>query len=142
MTNSSRTQLTHFIFLVISGLAVFGSLYFSEILNLPPCSLCWYQRIFMFPIFLITFIQVLRGEFPDFIYQIIFSTLGLSVSIYHNLLYYNFIENIVPCSQGVSCTSKQIEWFGFVTIPLLSLSAFIILFALTTYGLYLKGRQK
>jgi disulfide bond formation protein DsbB len=52
---------------------------------------------------------------------------GLAVSIYHNLLYYHLIpESITPCAEGVSCTDRQIEWLGFVTIPLLALTAFVL----------------
>ena len=53
---------------------------------------------------------------------------GLALSVYHNLLYYGIIpESITPCQQGVSCTSRQIEWFGFITIPLMALGTFISL---------------
>ena len=51
---------------------------------------------------------------------------GLLVSTYHNLLYYGIIpESLTPCAQGISCTSRQIEWLGFITIPLLALVAFV-----------------
>ena len=52
---------------------------------------------------------------------------GLAVSIYHNLLYYGILpESITPCAEGVSCTSRQIEWLGFITIPLMALTAFVL----------------
>ncbi|MGE3492954.1 MAG: disulfide bond formation protein B, partial [Vicinamibacterales bacterium] len=55
---------------------------------------------------------------------------GLAVAVYHNLLYYHLIpESITPCTTGVSCTSRQIEWLGFITIPLLSLTAFTLIAA-------------
>ena len=51
---------------------------------------------------------------------------GLSISIYHNLLYYGVIpESIGPCMKGISCTTRQIEWLGFITIPLMALAAFL-----------------
>jgi disulfide bond formation protein DsbB len=66
--------------------------------------------------------------------------IGLAVSIYHNLLYYGIIpESIAPCTQGISCTSRQIEWLGFITIPLMALAAFIIL-ALCLF--FYKSEQK
>jgi disulfide bond formation protein DsbB len=66
---------------------------------------------------------------------------GLAVAVYHNLLYYHLIpESITPCSTGVSCTDVQIQWFGFVTIPLLSLTAFcIIVGCLVWFRARLKG---
>jgi disulfide bond formation protein DsbB len=58
---------------------------------------------------------------------------GLAVSVYHNLLYYGVIPaTLTPCSEGASCTEKQIEWFGFVTIPLMGLASF----AAVALGLY------
>lgn len=111
----------------ISSISVFGSLYFSEVMELPPCSLCWYQRIFMYPIALISFVDILHGRMFDLHNQFALAAVGWVIAAYHNLLYYNFIENIVPCSQGVSCTSRQIEWLGFITIPLLSLVAFSLI---------------
>jgi hypothetical protein len=56
------------------------------------------------------------------------SIIGLTVSIYHNLLYYGFIaESLAPCMLGVSCTARQIEWMGFITIPLMALTAFTVI---------------
>lgn len=57
---------------------------------------------------------------------------GLVISNYHVLLYYGFIaENIVPCAQGVSCTTKQIEYLGFITIPLMSWVSFLLVTVLS-----------
>ena len=56
------------------------------------------------------------------------ATVGLAISSYHVLLYYGWIEDsIIPCSTGVSCTTKQIELLGFLTIPLLSWMSFILI---------------
>ena len=110
---------------LVSLSAVMGSLYFSEILRLPPCVLCWYQRIFMYPlVFLIPTGLVLKDKNLAW-YVLPLSLLGLAVAIFHNLLYYGLIpEAVGPCTAGISCTVRQIEWFGFVSIPLLSLLAF------------------
>lgn len=61
---------------------------------------------------------------------------GWIIALYHNLLYYKILpESAAPCVKGVSCTTVFIKWFGFVTIPLLSLIAFtlILLFLFLTY---------
>jgi disulfide bond formation protein DsbB len=61
-------------------------------------------------------------------YALPLSVSGIVISVYHNLLYYKVIpDSIKPCTSGVSCTAKQIEWFGFITIPLLALTAFFII---------------
>ena len=103
-----------------------GSLFFSEIMNYPPCSLCWYQRICMFPLVLI----LLRGLFPLDLsvvrYSLPLSLSGTAIAVYHNLLYYKLIpESLAPCRQGVSCTTTYFEVLGFITIPFLALCSFV-----------------
>ncbi len=105
-----------------------GSLFFSEILKLPPCILCWYQRIVMYPLVIILTVGILRKDKGIYLYVLPFSILGLFIGFYHNLLYYHILpESISPCIKGISCTSRQIELFGFITIPLLSFLAFAII---------------
>ena len=113
---------------IIALLATVGSLFFSEVMGYPPCVLCWYQRIAMYPlVFVIAAGIVLRDGRVKF-YALPLALAGLVISVYHNLLYYGLIpDSITPCTQGVSCTDTQIEWFGFVTIPMMSLAAFVIM---------------
>jgi len=67
--------------------------------------------------------------------------IGWLISIFHNLLYYGIIPDaLAPCTTGVSCTTKFIEYFGFVTIPLLSFLAFTVIIKLMiAYHIYQKG---
>ena len=127
--------------LLIAFVATAGSLFFSEVMILPPCVLCWYQRILMYPLILIFSVGLFRSAKESFIYGLSLSITGLIIAIYHNLLYYHLIpESITPCTSGVSCTSRQIEWFGFVTIPLMSLIAFTVI---TVIGFkVLKSKEK
>lgn len=111
---------------IIALVATVGSLFFSEVMNLPPCVLCWYQRIAMYPLVLIIGIGIITRDSRMKSYALPLCLIGLAVSIYHNLLYYGIIpESITPCTQGISCTSRQIEWLGFITIPLMALAAFV-----------------
>lgn len=108
--------------------AMLSSLYFSNIANLPPCVLCWYQRICMYPLAAILAVGIWRKDTKVYLYVLPLSIVGFFISAYHNLLYYGFLpESITPCTQGVSCTLKLIEWFGFVTIPLLSFIGFAVI---------------
>lgn len=108
--------------------ATMGSLYFSEVMNLPPCVLCWYQRIAMYPLVAILAVGILRKDTAVAWYALPFSLAGLAIAVYHNLLYWNILpESIAPCTLGVSCTTKFFEWFGFITIPFLSLVGFGVL---------------
>ena len=112
---------------LISLVATLGSLFFSEVMRLPPCVLCWYQRIAMYPLAVLTTVALVRSDERVGAYAWPFVVAGLAVSTYHNLLYYHLIpDSITPCAQGVSCTERQIEWLGFITIPLLALMSFVL----------------
>lgn len=127
----------------IAWASMLGSLFFSEIWHLPPCILCWYQRILMYPLVVIIGVGILTKDIKKLPYYVLpFSIIGIFVAAYHNLLYYSIIpEAITPCQTGISCTSKFFEWFGFVTIPLLSLLSFVAISILMAY-LLLKNNLK
>lgn len=111
---------------LIALVASLGSLFFSEIMQLPPCVLCWYQRIAMYPLVFIIGTGILMRDRRVKFYALPICFIGLAIAVYHNLLYYKIIpDSIAPCTQGISCTTVQIEWLGFITIPFLSLTAFI-----------------
>jgi len=113
---------------VIALVATVGSLFFSEVMGLPPCVLCWYQRIAMYPLVVIIGSGVVMQDSRMKYYALPLCLSGLVISIYHNLLYYGIVsESIIPCTAGISCTSRQIEWLGFITIPLMALAAFVSL---------------
>jgi len=108
--------------------ATMGSLYFSEIMHLPPCVLCWYQRIALYPLVAILAVGILRKDKAVALYALPFALAGLSIAVYYNLLYWKILpESVAPCTLGISCTTKFFEWFGFITIPLMSLTAFSVL---------------
>ena len=110
---------------LIALAATVGSLYFSEVMRLAPCLLCWYQRIFMYPLTFIIPIGILRQDRGLALYVLPLSSIGVAIALYHNLLYYRFIpEQFAPCRVGVSCTERAGEWFGFASIPFLSFTAF------------------
>jgi disulfide bond formation protein DsbB len=124
-TRSDQSWAPLFVIWFVSLVATLGSLFFSEVMGLPPCVLCWYQRICMYPLVAISTVALLSRDTAVARYIWPLAAVGLSVGAYHNLLYYGITaEAITPCVQGVSCTSRQIEWLGFVTIPLMSLTAF------------------
>lgn len=109
-------------------LAALGSLYFQYVLHLPPCVLCWYQRIAMYPLVIILGAGILQRD-KGFVFSALpLSLIGLLIAVYHNLLYYRILpESAAPCTVGISCTTKQIEYLGFITIPFLSFLSFIII---------------
>ncbi|MCC7356735.1 MAG: disulfide bond formation protein B [Candidatus Doudnabacteria bacterium] len=115
----------------VAALAVIGSLYFSEFLDLPPCVLCWYQRAMMYPMAIILLIGMIRKDLKVWVYALPLSIIGLLVAIYHNLLYFKILpESAAPCVAGISCTTQFLQFFGFIDIPLMSLIAFVVITAL------------
>lgn len=116
-----------------SIIAMFGSLYFSEIRQYEPCTLCWYQRIIMYPFTVLLGIAVIRKEYFISTYAMILSLIGAAVSLYHYLLQHvPFLANSTPSCGRIPCSGKYINWFGFISIPFLALIAFSVIF-LSTY---------
>lgn len=112
----------------IALISTLASLYFSEILHFAPCTLCWYQRIAMYPLVIILAVGILRKDKNLSSYALPLSMFGLLVSIYQNLLYFRIIpEKLAPCTVGVSCLTKYTSFFGFIDIPLLSFFAFLLI---------------
>lgn len=110
----------------VAVMATFGSLYFQYVMDLPPCVLCWFQRIAMYPLVILIGLALKWKNEHLKAYLLPFTFIGGAIAFYHNLFYYKILpESIAPCQAGVSCTTKLIEWGGFITIPLLSLAGFI-----------------
>ncbi|MDF1576811.1 MAG: disulfide bond formation protein B [Desulfobulbales bacterium] len=108
-----------------------GSLFFSSVMGFAPCVLCWYQRIFLFPLVIVLALGLFPFDKNVVKYAMPLAIFGFLTAVYHNLLYTGIIpEKIQPCSQGVSCTEDYISLFGFLTIPMLSLLSFSTIIAL------------
>jgi len=134
--NMDQVWMLIFAAWLIALVATLGSLFFSEVMRYPPCVLCWYQRIAMYPLV----IQCLIALFPlsrDFFrFTFPLALVGWFIATYHNLLYYKILpQSAAPCAQGVSCTSVHIQWLGFITIPLLSWTAFSLILMLQIFAL-------
>jgi disulfide bond formation protein DsbB len=111
-------------------LSAAGSLFFSEVMQLPPCSLCWFQRVAMYPLVIIVGTAIVARDSNFKIYSLPLALIGLGIAVYHNLLYYGVIpETVAPCEEGVPCNAVQLELLGFITIPLMGLAAFAVISA-------------
>jgi disulfide bond formation protein DsbB len=129
MTRIDKTNNTDWSILFISWLiattSTLGSLFFSVIMEFPPCVLCWYQRICLFPLVIILSIGLFPFDRSVLKFALPLTVAGWFIALYHNLLYSGIIpENIQPCSQGVSCTEDYIKLFNIFSIPMLSLISF------------------
>lgn len=120
----------------IALLSMIVSLIFSDFLKLPPCPLCWYQRVFMYPLVFIIPTGILIRDSKLSYYTTVLSLVGGLIALYHNLIYYDIIsEGFKVCNAALSCKSRQLEVFGFLSIPMMSLIAFAIIFILSLRGL-------
>jgi disulfide bond formation protein DsbB len=123
---------------VVATAASLGSLFFSEIMELPPCSLCWYQRVFMFPLAVVLLVGVLTDDPRCTRYALPLAAAGWLVAAYHVLLQAGVIpEGAAPCQRGVSCAEVDFALFGVLSIPVLALVAFTALVA----GLWMVRRS-
>ena len=105
--------------------ATLGSLFFSEVMELPPCSLCWAQRIFMFPLAIILLVGLLPFDPGVVRYALPLAVIGGLIALYHLLLQVGVIpESAAPCREGISCSEAQLQVLGFLSIPMLSLLVF------------------
>jgi disulfide bond formation protein DsbB len=108
----------------VALLATAGSLYFSEFANYTPCTLCWYQRIAMYPLVLILGIAIVRRDTAVRIYALPIALVGAAIASYHYLLEWFPQIDTGACSAVIPCTQVWFREFGFVSMPLLALVAF------------------
>jgi len=113
---------------IASIIAMCGSLFFSEKMGFIPCTLCWYQRILMYPLVALLGIAFYRNDKKIYIYVLPLSILGMLLAGYHYILQkFPNVSEFNMCSNGVPCSGSYINWFGFITIPFLALVAFTII---------------
>lgn len=111
--------------------AVGGSLFYSEVVGFEPCTLCWWQRVFIFPLAIIFLAALLKKLNNVFIYAVPLALLALAVSGYHTYFELGGAPLLSCTAEGGGCDRVYIREFGYITIPTMSLtiSLFILLFA-------------
>jgi disulfide bond formation protein DsbB len=114
---------------VVAAIATGGSLFFSQIANFPPCELCWFQRICMYPLSILTLLMAWHGDNRAARYLLPLPVVGAGVSIYHLLIENQVIKEPQAClaSAPGGCAVKWINEFGYITIPTLALTGFLLL---------------
>jgi disulfide bond formation protein DsbB len=124
-TTSQQGWIFIFACWLIAMTALFGSLFFSEVMGLKPCVLCWYQRIFIYPLAVLFLIGMFPLDRSVVRYTLPLAVIGLGFAIYHYLLYSGYIpESLQPCSEDLSCAEINLELMGFITIPMLSILSY------------------
>jgi disulfide bond formation protein DsbB len=129
-------------FLVSLGAMAFSLLY-SEVINFLPCHLCWLQRIFLFPLVFIFGAALSGKDRGAWKYAFPILSVGLLISIYHNLMYYFAETSNLPCdASGVSCYQHLVSVFGgYISIPMLSLTTFFAVFVILMVAKFYKKEE-
>jgi len=113
---------------MIASASTLGALFLSQVMGIAPCVLCWYQRIFMFPLVLVLPAGLFPFDARLVRYVLPLALGGWVIAMFHVLVVAGIVpEKIRPCAQGIPCKDQVIEWFGFLTIPMLSLIAFSLI---------------
>lgn len=121
-----RNSWCLFLAWLIAVAATFAALFIGEIMDQVPCNLCWFQRVFMFPLAIILGIAAFRLDPAIKFYALPLAGLGMAVAGFHTLLYFGLIEEaIIPCARnGPSCSGDAMTILGGLPLPLISLLCF------------------
>lgn len=114
---------------LVAAVATAGSLYYSEVAHLIPCELCWYQRICMYPMAVVLLIAAVRRDTDIWRYTLPIVGIGIVIATYHTQLQ-AYPEQSTFCSATIPCNVRFVWEFGFVSLPLMALSAFVLIFSL------------
>lgn len=116
---------------IVSFMATAGSLFYSEIAKYDPCKLCWYQRILMYPQVILFGMALIKKERVIVDYVLGLSLVGFVIGLYHYLLQIDLVPSVVCDVVGysVSCSQRFEMEYGYITIPMMSLTAFFIIAA-------------
>jgi disulfide bond formation protein DsbB len=114
----------------IALVTTLGSLYYSEIAGYPPCTLCWYQRIAIYPQVIVLGVATLRRDRAVWLTSVPLAIVGAVISTWHIIIERN-PALAGPCDPSNPCTIKWVEEFGFLTVPTMALIAGLAVIALT-----------
>ena len=117
---------------VVAAIGTGGSLYFSEIAHFVPCELCWYERICLYPLSIVTLLAALANDYRVARYLLPLPAVGAGIAVYHLFVEEGVVGQSSAClvSAPGGCATKWIDEFGYVTIPVLALTTFLLLLGL------------
>ena len=136
---SSRQWGLLFVGWLLAVVSTVGSLFFSEVMDYVPCVLCWYQRIPMYALAVILGIALVTQDVNVVKYAQPLALIGVALAAFHCLLYLGYVpKGIQPCTQDIPCSEVKLQVWGFLTIPLMLLAAFLAI----VFVLFLLKRSK
>lgn len=112
---------------IVALTATAGSLYYSEVRHFTPCTLCWYQRILMYPLVLIILVAIVERDKLLANFVLPFSVIGAFVSTYHYLVEWEVFGSPTSCEATIPCSYRWVNYFGFISIPFMALVAFLMI---------------
>jgi disulfide bond formation protein DsbB len=125
----ARYAMPFAFFIAFSAMA--GSLFYSEVIGYIACTLCWYQRIFMYPQAFILGLALVKRDTSVARYCLLLSVVGTLIAVYHVYLQSGGTA-LFPCAAiigAAACSQRFFLLFGYVTIPMMSLTVFGLLIA-------------
>lgn len=117
---------------IVALVAMSGSLFYSEVAGYEPCTLCWYQRILMYPQILLLGLALLRKSRDIVPYSLLLSVAGAGIAGYHYLLQVGVVPEL-PCAASgysVACSQRFVLNLGYITIPMMAFAAFVLIILL------------
>lgn len=153
---SKKQRILQYVIFIQALLAMSGSLYYSTfgdpVMNImngtpfvsygfTPCELCWFSRILMYPLTLISLVGLIKKDnrFTDYILP--FPLLGIPLSIFHYLLQHVKLPIDTPCTLNSPCSALQVEYLGFITIPFLALTAYVVILICVLWNMKLEKKK-
>ena len=113
---------------VVALVSTVGSLYYSHILGYAPCLLCWFQRIFMYPLVIICGIAMVTKERQIAKYVVSLAVIGLIFAVWHYIIQRFPLASI--CDIGGSCARQYTFAFGYITIAMMAITGFVAIILL------------
>ncbi|MBA6264425.1 MAG: disulfide bond formation protein DsbB [Colwellia sp.] len=119
---------------ILATISTLASLFFSEIVKLPVCSLCWYQRVAMYPLVVILPMALFPFDAKVTRYAGVLVLFGWLTALFHVLLVAGYIpKSAQPCVQDIPCSETHLNVFGFLNMPMMSLLTFSVMALLLFY---------
>jgi disulfide bond formation protein DsbB len=118
---------------LVAAVATVGSLIYSEVIHFVPCRLCWFQRIFMYPLSIVLLVGAIRRDLAARFYALPLALIGLAISVWHYLI------QVFPSLEGSSCdpvnpcSARYVEVFGFISIPFMAGAGFTLIAVLLLF---------
>lgn len=122
----------------IALIATLGSLFYSEIAGYNPCTFCWYQRIFMYPQIVLLGLAFWIKDQKIYWYSLGLSIIGFLLAFYHYLLQLGVVQSSSCSAVGYSesCSKVFVLQFGYITIPLMAVTAFAMMILVSAFMVY------